>query len=237
MIRNLFSIFDPTTEISNLPLNWTRTAIGLLLIPTRIWLIHSRNRIIVRLLINKLQFISFYAHKKYGKLQPSTKHRWRAKSYGFNNAVMWRIISPTDVRSSQSTANKCCFTVPLCRAWKVENVCGSRHMSVAKQTATFVRQNVSISCPTDASKVHQFLKLHDVVDCGSLWDSLNLLEQKPERWWSSLSSVICKIYKYDTKDMGLFINLCQKEWPQDATIVLLLIKYPTYSRLRSFRGF
>ena len=54
MIRNLFSIFDPTTEINNLPLNWTRTTIGLLLIPTRIWLIPSRNRIIVRLLINKL---------------------------------------------------------------------------------------------------------------------------------------------------------------------------------------
>jgi len=54
MISNLFSIFDPTTEINNLPLNWTRTTIGLLLIPTRIWLIPSRNRIIMRLLINKL---------------------------------------------------------------------------------------------------------------------------------------------------------------------------------------
>lgn len=54
MIRNLFSIFDPTTEINNLSLNWTRTSIGLLLIPTRIWLIPSRNRIIVNLLINKL---------------------------------------------------------------------------------------------------------------------------------------------------------------------------------------
>jgi F-type H+-transporting ATPase subunit a len=54
MIRNLFSIFDPTTEISRLPLNWTRTAIGLLLIPTRIWLIPSRNNMIIRLLINKL---------------------------------------------------------------------------------------------------------------------------------------------------------------------------------------
>ena len=42
------------------------------------------------------------------------------------------------------------------------------HMSVAKQNATFVRQNVSIPCPTDASKVNRFLKVHDVVDCGSL---------------------------------------------------------------------
>lgn len=54
MIRNLFSIFDPTTEINNLPLNWTRTTIGLLLIPTRIWLIPSRNSIIVSLLMKKL---------------------------------------------------------------------------------------------------------------------------------------------------------------------------------------
>jgi len=54
VIRNLFSIFDPTTEIRRLPLNWTSTAIGLLLIPTRIWLIPSRNSIIINLLINKL---------------------------------------------------------------------------------------------------------------------------------------------------------------------------------------
>jgi hypothetical protein len=44
----------------------------------------------------------------------------------------------------------------------------ARHVSVAKQTATFVRQNVSIPCPSDASKVHQFLKVHDVVNSVSL---------------------------------------------------------------------
>jgi hypothetical protein len=54
VIRNLLSIFDPITEINNHPLNWTRTTIGLLLIPTRIWLIPSRNNIIISLLINKL---------------------------------------------------------------------------------------------------------------------------------------------------------------------------------------
>ena len=41
VIRNMCSIFDPTTKINNLPLNWTRTAVGLLLIPTRIWLFHN----------------------------------------------------------------------------------------------------------------------------------------------------------------------------------------------------
>ena len=54
MISNLFSIFDPATEINNLSLNWIRTAIGILLIPTRVWLIPSRNNIIISLLINKL---------------------------------------------------------------------------------------------------------------------------------------------------------------------------------------
>nr|YP_009350147.1 ATP synthase F0 subunit 6 [Alyscotermes kilimandjaricus]AQP27775.1 ATP synthase F0 subunit 6 [Alyscotermes sp. SAF6]AQP30144.1 ATP synthase F0 subunit 6 [Alyscotermes sp. B TB-2017]QXT43989.1 ATP synthase F0 subunit 6 [aff. Alyscotermes/Astratotermes sp. BDIT11-5-1c]QXT44106.1 ATP synthase F0 subunit 6 [Alyscotermes sp. CAM159]AQP26412.1 ATP synthase F0 subunit 6 [Alyscotermes kilimandjaricus] len=53
-MSNLFSIFDPTTEISSLPLNWTSTAIGLLLIPTSIWLIPSRNSMMVTLLMNKL---------------------------------------------------------------------------------------------------------------------------------------------------------------------------------------
>nr|QXI86621.1 ATP synthase F0 subunit 6 [Astalotermes sp. E JRA-2021a] len=53
-MSNLFSIFDPTTEISSLPLNWTSTAIGLLLIPTSIWLIPSRNTMMVTLLMNKL---------------------------------------------------------------------------------------------------------------------------------------------------------------------------------------
>nr|QZK21510.1 ATP synthase F0 subunit 6 [Amitermes sp. ANIC 0599] len=53
-MSNLFSIFDPTTEINNLPLNWTSTTIGLLLIPTSIWLIPSRNTMMVTLLMNKL---------------------------------------------------------------------------------------------------------------------------------------------------------------------------------------
>nr|AIY61910.1 ATP synthase F0 subunit 6 [Aderitotermes sp. TB-2014] len=53
-MSNLFSIFDPTTDISSMPLNWTSTAIGLLLIPTSIWLIPSRNSMMVSLLMNKL---------------------------------------------------------------------------------------------------------------------------------------------------------------------------------------
>nr|AIY61793.1 ATP synthase F0 subunit 6 [Procubitermes arboricola] len=54
MMSNLFSIFDPTTEISNIPLNWTSTMMGILLVPTSIWLIPSRNSMMVSLLMNKL---------------------------------------------------------------------------------------------------------------------------------------------------------------------------------------
>nr|YP_009350745.1 ATP synthase F0 subunit 6 [Ophiotermes mirandus]AQP27684.1 ATP synthase F0 subunit 6 [Ophiotermes mirandus] len=54
MMSNLFSIFDPTTEISNIPLNWTSTMMGVLLVPTSIWLIPSRNSMMVSLLMNKL---------------------------------------------------------------------------------------------------------------------------------------------------------------------------------------
>lgn len=45
MITNLFSSFDPATR-TYLSLNWTRTLIGLILIPPIFWLIPSRMRII-----------------------------------------------------------------------------------------------------------------------------------------------------------------------------------------------
>nr|YP_009351278.1 ATP synthase F0 subunit 6 [Polyspathotermes sulcifrons]AQP29114.1 ATP synthase F0 subunit 6 [Polyspathotermes sulcifrons] len=53
-MSNLFSIFDPATEINNLSLNWMSTAIGILLIPTSVWLIPSRNNMMMSLLMNKL---------------------------------------------------------------------------------------------------------------------------------------------------------------------------------------
>nr|QAX91068.1 ATP synthase F0 subunit 6 [Schedorhinotermes sp. 7 MW-2019] len=54
MMTNLFSIFDPTTEISKIPLNWTSTIMGILVISTSIWLIPSRNSMAFTLLLNKL---------------------------------------------------------------------------------------------------------------------------------------------------------------------------------------
>jgi len=46
MITNLFSVFDPSTNIFNLSLNWIRTFLGLLIIPPIFWFIPSRYHII-----------------------------------------------------------------------------------------------------------------------------------------------------------------------------------------------
>lgn len=45
MITNLFSVFDPSSSIFNLSLNWLRTFLGILIIPSRYWLIPSRYHI------------------------------------------------------------------------------------------------------------------------------------------------------------------------------------------------
>lgn len=43
MIINLFSIFDPSTNIFSLSLNWIRTLFGILFFPLTYWLLPSRN--------------------------------------------------------------------------------------------------------------------------------------------------------------------------------------------------
>lgn len=45
MITNLFSVFDPSSSIFNLSLNWLRTFLGILIIPSIYWLIPSRYHI------------------------------------------------------------------------------------------------------------------------------------------------------------------------------------------------
>nr|YP_010620349.1 ATP synthase F0 subunit 6 [Ethope himachala]WAX37325.1 ATP synthase F0 subunit 6 [Ethope himachala] len=42
MMSNLFSIFDPSTNIFNLPINWFSTFIGLLFIPYSFWFFPNR---------------------------------------------------------------------------------------------------------------------------------------------------------------------------------------------------
>nr|YP_010703575.1 ATP synthase F0 subunit 6 [Bryodema qilianshanense]WCO86709.1 ATP synthase F0 subunit 6 [Bryodema qilianshanense] len=49
-MTNLFSTFDPSTNIFNMSLNWTSTFLGLLLIPSMFWLMPSR----INILWNKL---------------------------------------------------------------------------------------------------------------------------------------------------------------------------------------
>nr|ASY98505.1 ATP synthase F0 subunit 6 [Acromantis hesione] len=53
-MTNLFSVFDPSSNIMNLSINWMSTFIGLMLIPTSLWLIPSRSTILWNLIINKL---------------------------------------------------------------------------------------------------------------------------------------------------------------------------------------
>nr|YP_003208279.1 ATP synthase F0 subunit 6 [Diatraea saccharalis]ACI31819.1 ATP synthase F0 subunit 6 [Diatraea saccharalis] len=54
MMNNLFSIFDPMTNIFNMPLNWISTFIGLLFIPYSFWLIPNRYFILWNSILNKL---------------------------------------------------------------------------------------------------------------------------------------------------------------------------------------
>nr|QTC08166.1 ATP synthase F0 subunit 6 [Parachauliodes japonicus] len=42
MMTNLFSVFDPSTSMMNLSLNWLSTILGLLVIPCIFWLLPSR---------------------------------------------------------------------------------------------------------------------------------------------------------------------------------------------------
>lgn len=54
MISNLFSIFDPSTNLFNLSLNWIRTFIGILFIPYSFWLIPNRHFIFWNFILSKL---------------------------------------------------------------------------------------------------------------------------------------------------------------------------------------
>jgi len=71
MITNLFSVFDPSTNIFNLSLNWTRTFIGLLIIPPIFWFIPSRYNIIWNSILLTL-------HKEFKTLLGSTGHNGRS---------------------------------------------------------------------------------------------------------------------------------------------------------------
>nr|YP_010271109.1 ATP synthase F0 subunit 6 [Neptis thisbe]UJY98879.1 ATP synthase F0 subunit 6 [Neptis thisbe] len=54
MMNNLFSIFDPSTNLFNLSINWISTLIGLMFIPYSFWLIPNRHFILWNFISNKL---------------------------------------------------------------------------------------------------------------------------------------------------------------------------------------
>nr|UBA16537.1 ATP synthase F0 subunit 6 [Celaenorrhinus victor] len=54
MMTNLFSIFDPSTNLLNMPLNWLSTLLGIMFIPYSFWLIPNRHFMIWNLIIKKL---------------------------------------------------------------------------------------------------------------------------------------------------------------------------------------
>nr|YP_009502497.1 ATP synthase F0 subunit 6 [Neptis alwina]AWV82899.1 ATP synthase F0 subunit 6 [Neptis alwina] len=54
MMNNLFSIFDPSTNLFNLSINWISTFIGLMFIPYSFWLIPNRHFIMWNFIANKL---------------------------------------------------------------------------------------------------------------------------------------------------------------------------------------
>nr|YP_009469722.1 ATP synthase F0 subunit 6 [Sphodromantis lineola]AVE15578.1 ATP synthase F0 subunit 6 [Sphodromantis lineola] len=68
-MTNLFSVFDPSSNMMNLSINWLSTFIGLMLIPTSLWLIPSRSTILWNLIINKLheEFKLLIGKKKINK--------------------------------------------------------------------------------------------------------------------------------------------------------------------------
>nr|YP_009172429.1 ATP synthase F0 subunit 6 [Herona marathus]ALG63367.1 ATP synthase F0 subunit 6 [Herona marathus] len=54
MMNNLFSIFDPSTNLFNIPLNWISIFIGFMFIPYSFWFIPNRHFILWNFISNKL---------------------------------------------------------------------------------------------------------------------------------------------------------------------------------------
>lgn len=70
MITNLFSVFDPSSSFIGLSLNWIRTFLGLIIIPSIFWLIPSRYNIIYNNILLTL-------HKEFKTLLGISGHNGR----------------------------------------------------------------------------------------------------------------------------------------------------------------
>nr|YP_010037291.1 ATP synthase F0 subunit 6 [Acidiella diversa]QQW48067.1 ATP synthase F0 subunit 6 [Acidiella diversa] len=67
MMSNLFSVFDPSSSIFNLSLNWLSTLLGLMLIPSAYWFMPSRYHIFWNSILMTL-------HKEFKTLLGSSGH-------------------------------------------------------------------------------------------------------------------------------------------------------------------
>nr|YP_009743983.1 ATP synthase F0 subunit 6 [Adhemarius dariensis]QIE12757.1 ATP synthase F0 subunit 6 [Adhemarius dariensis] len=54
MMTNLFSIFDPTTNLFNLSFNWVSTLLGLMFLPYKFWFSPNRHFFLYNFIMNKL---------------------------------------------------------------------------------------------------------------------------------------------------------------------------------------
>nr|YP_010016768.1 ATP synthase F0 subunit 6 [Dodona eugenes]QOJ44725.1 ATP synthase F0 subunit 6 [Dodona eugenes] len=74
MMNNLFSIFDPSTNLFMLPLNWISTFIGLMFIPFSFWFIPNRHFMFWKIIINKLhnEFKTLLGNNNNNKINGST---------------------------------------------------------------------------------------------------------------------------------------------------------------------
>nr|YP_009428573.1 ATP synthase F0 subunit 6 [Helicoverpa assulta]ALF04078.1 ATP synthase F0 subunit 6 [Helicoverpa assulta]AON77820.1 ATP synthase F0 subunit 6 [Helicoverpa assulta]AZL93671.1 ATP synthase F0 subunit 6 [Helicoverpa assulta]AZL93684.1 ATP synthase F0 subunit 6 [Helicoverpa assulta]UNP54422.1 ATP synthase F0 subunit 6 [Helicoverpa assulta] len=54
MMSNLFSIFDPSTNLFNIPFNWLSTILGIMFIPYSFWLIPNRHFFLWNFILLKL---------------------------------------------------------------------------------------------------------------------------------------------------------------------------------------
>nr|WNH41964.1 ATPase subunit 6 [Neoperla dianae] len=66
-MANLFSVFDPSTSIFNLSLNWLSTFLGILILPSTFWLLPSRPHIIWSKILTTL-------HNEFKTLLSTTGH-------------------------------------------------------------------------------------------------------------------------------------------------------------------
>nr|AWK49447.1 ATP synthase F0 subunit 6 [Penaeus sp. 1 SPS-2018] len=66
MMTNLFSVFDPTSSLMNIPLNWLSTFLGVMFLPMMYWIMPSRRSLLWNLITSTL-------HKEF-KILLGTSH-------------------------------------------------------------------------------------------------------------------------------------------------------------------